>query len=83
MRYDICSGSKDQNGKTRWLKIGAAFPAKSGEGFSIKLDALPLPDERGQVWLSAFVPTENAARQPVKSGARETTADDRGDDIPF
>lgn len=82
-RYDICSGSKDRDGKTRWIKLGAMFPAKSGEGFAIKLDALPIPNEKGEVWLSAFVPTDNAARQPMKSGARDVPRDEHGDDIPF
>lgn len=31
--------------KGYWLKIGAAWPHKSGTGFTIKLDALPLAGE--------------------------------------
>lgn len=56
-RYDIVSprpNSKD--GKTYWLKIGAMFPAKDGESFAIKLDALPLPDAKGEIWIRASVP---------------------------
>lgn len=57
-RYDLASGRKDKDGKTRWTKVGVMFPAKQGDGFSIKLEALPLPNETGEVWLSAFPPRD-------------------------
>lgn len=39
---------RDGNKKTSWTKIGSAWPTKNG-GYSISLDALPLPamGERG------------------------------------
>ena len=55
-RYDVMSPRKDREGKTRWTRVGVMFPAKSGNGFAIKLDALPLPDEKGEVWISAMEP---------------------------
>jgi hypothetical protein len=58
-RYDILSGRADKDGKKRWTKIGVMWPSKQGEGFSIKLEALPLPNAEGEVWISAFVPREN------------------------
>lgn len=58
-RYDICTPRKDKEGKTRFVKIGVMFPAKEGDGFAIKLDALPLPDEKGDVWIKAFPPRED------------------------
>lgn len=33
---------KDGQKKTRWIKCGVAFPLRSGDGFSIVLDALPV-----------------------------------------
>ena len=33
--------------KNWWTKIGRAFPDKSGEGFTVVLDALPLPGVGG------------------------------------
>jgi hypothetical protein len=30
-----------------WLRIGAAFPHQSGDGFNVILQALPLPDSDG------------------------------------
>ena len=88
-RYDICTGRKDGSGKTYWVKIGAMFPAKEGEGFSIKLDALPLPDDRGQVWVSAFVPREGESRGQTARQAGSRNGNGRSapaepdDDIPF
>jgi phenylpropionate dioxygenase-like ring-hydroxylating dioxygenase large terminal subunit len=66
------------------------FPAREGEGFSIKLEALPLPNEKGEVWVRAFVPKDRddsgsvrqqtIARSP-QAPARSSAPID--DDIPF
>jgi len=79
-RYDACTGRKDKNGKTRWIKIGAAFPAKDGkEGFNIVLDALPMPNAEGQAWISLFVPKPKDGQQQTPAPA----TDDMNDDIPY
>ena len=39
--------------KTQWIKIGKLF-TKMDIPSSVKLDALPLPDEKGEVWLKVF-----------------------------
>lgn len=36
---------KANDGRSIWVRIGAAFPNKDGKGFSVKLDALPLDGE--------------------------------------
>lgn len=86
-RYDLCTGRKDKDGKTRWTKIGSMFPSKQGEGFAIKLDALPLPSETGEVWISAFVPKDrdDAPRQQsaMRTQAHSSRSNDINDDIPF
>ncbi len=70
-RYDLCTGREDKDGKTRWTKIGVMFPAKSGEGFAIKLEALPLPNKDGEVWVKAFVPREREeGQEPGERPAR-------------
>lgn len=86
-RYDACIGRKDKNGKTRWTKIGAAFPAKDGkDGFNIVLDALPMPNAEGQAWISLFVPKPKDDGEhrdvppPTRGSARNADMDD---DIPF
>lgn len=33
---------EDTESKSRWQKIGAAWPHKDGEGFNLKLEYLPL-----------------------------------------
>lgn len=48
-RYDLISPRK-RGEKTYWARIGAAFPRDKG-GFSLVFDALPLPDEKGEVRL--------------------------------
>ncbi len=35
---------KDKNGKKIWTRIGAAWPNKSGNGFSLTLEYQPLAD---------------------------------------
>lgn len=60
-RYDVMSPRKDREGKTRWTRVGVMFPAKSGNGFAIKFEALPLPDEKGEVWVQAMEPKERDA----------------------
>lgn len=59
---DVCTITgkyKDQQGneKNRYLKVGAWF---DNEGrISVKLEAIPLPDEKGSVWLSLFIKQDN------------------------
>lgn len=73
-RYDAVISRKDRNGKTRYTKIGSAFPAKDGkDGFNIVLDAMPMPNAEGQAWISLFVPRPKEA----------TRNDDINDDVPF
>lgn len=79
-RYDACISRKDRNGKTRYTKIGAAFPAKDGkDGFNIVLDALPMPNAEGQAWISLFVPKPKEGQQQAPAAA----AEEMNDDIPY
>lgn len=97
-RYDAVISRKDKQGKVRYTKIGAAFPAKDGkDGFNIVLDALPMPNSEGQAWISLYVPkpkedAEHHDQRPISERAmpkgpakRSATTDDDmdGDSIPF
>lgn len=87
-RYDLLTVRSDKDGKARYTKIGAMFPSKQGEGFTLKFDALPLPNDKGEVWVSAFVPRprddEQSAPAPRQSPmARQGSAASLDDDIPF
>ena len=78
-RLDVLSPRKDKTGKTRWLKIGAAFPKEGGK-FSVLLDALPLPDETGKVML-LMSPYVAKIQQSEQSGGDSFAGMDN--DIPF
>ena len=77
-RYDAVISRKDRDGKVRYTKIGAAFPAKEGkEGFNIVLDALPMPNADGQAWISLYVPKPRDGKQAAGAST------DMNDDIPY
>lgn len=40
-RMDVLTVNEREDGKVFYVKVGVAFPAKSGNGFSVYLDALP------------------------------------------
>lgn len=88
-RYDLIVAREGREGKTYWTKIGSAFPAKSGEGFSLSFDALPMPGKDGGCWVQMRVPQERTDARPAPSRARPEIAsrqpliDDDGDSIPF
>ena len=86
-RYDLVSPRKGKDDKTRWFKVGAAFPRDKG-GFSLTFDALPLPDAEGRVTLMMWEaqdrdePRRDQARQaPAGYGAGGRP--DLDDDVPF
>lgn len=81
-RFDVLSPRPGKDGKTYWLKIGAQFPAKDGNGWTVKLDALPLPDKEGNIWLSCKEPREKDNFSPTPA-ARGSLKDQLDDDIPF
>lgn len=49
---------KEVNSKNYWTKIGAMFENRSGNGFSLVLDAIP-PTTDGAYRISLFEPKEN------------------------
>jgi hypothetical protein len=75
-RYDIVSPRKDRNGKTRWTKVGVAFPAKQGDGFNLIFEAYPLPDENGEVRANLFPPRDNQQQ----GGGQQRQAPQRHDE---
>ncbi len=84
-RYDICSGRPKKDGGTYWIRVGSMMKDREGDGYSIKLDALPLPNEKGEVWVKAFVPREQQSdRRPARqAGGGERGFDGQDPDIPF
>ncbi len=52
--YDVSQAKQiPDREKPKWLNIGTAFE-KDGKINGIKLDVLPLPDEKGEIWLRLF-----------------------------
>lgn len=88
-RYDAVTARKYKasNGeeKTAFTRIGTMFANRNGDGFNVVLDALPIPDEKGQVRILMFVPKERDDRPQSGGGQQRRSApvDDDPDSIPF
>ena len=56
--------AKDIPGRDKpiWLRIGSVF-LEADEIKGVKLDVLPLPDEKGEIWLRAF--EDDGGNQPA------------------
>jgi len=55
-KYDVSIAQEyEENGetKTRWVNLGIAFE-KEGKPPRIKLNALPIPDKNGEIWINLF-----------------------------
>lgn len=64
---DVCAITgkyTDQAGqeKNRYIRVGAWF--QSEKGISVKLEAAPYPNGKGEVWLSLFVAQQQQQRPP-------------------
>ena len=63
--------------KAVWIRHGIPFENDQGK-VRVKLESIPIPDEKGEIWLSLF--EDNGDRS---SKAQQASDDDFGDDIPF
>ena len=71
---------RESNGKAFWTRIGVAFPAKQGNGWSIMLDAMPAPTEgQFKILLREPQPRDGQRQQPQGRGG----FDDLDDSAPF
>lgn len=70
---------RESNGQSYWTKIGVAFPAKQGGGWSVLLDAMPAPVE-GQFKIILREPLPPRDGQS-RGGSRGR--DDDTDSVPF
>lgn len=60
-RYDVLT-VRESNGKSYFTKLGVMFQNKSGDGFTLFLDAMPAPTE-GQYKLIVKPPQERSQTQ--------------------
>lgn len=44
---------KDGNKKNNYLKIGVVLESENGH-LKLKLNALPIPNEKGEIWINLF-----------------------------
>ena len=81
---EIKQPREGKEGKTYWQKLGVKFVSDDGKE-SIKLDALPLPNERGEVWLNVFEqrPREEAGASGTFSKPESNDVSLPNDEIPF
>ena len=78
--YDVVSGRKVVGqDKKRWTNVGIAFEDGDGKITGIKLNALPLQNENGEIWLSLF---EQKQRDNVQAFNR-ATEEILDDEIPI
>ena len=70
---------RESNGKSYFTKIGVAFPARNGNGFSVLLDAMPAPTD-GQFKILLMEPKERDAGRGQRA---ETQTADLDDSVPF
>jgi hypothetical protein len=84
-RYDVMTPrpwtDRDGNEKTSWTRVGTMFETKNG--FSIALDALPIPtmkDGKLECRLVCFPPKE---KDDAPRGGSRPPAPELDDQIPF
>lgn len=75
---------RESNGKSYFTKIGAAFPNKDGQGYSILLDAIPAPvDGQFKIMLREPLPRDGDRPAPRQQQATSGGFDDLDDDLAF
>lgn len=85
--FDLLSPRKGKDDKTRWHKIGAAFPRDKG-GFQLVFDSLPLPDADGRVSVMMWEakPREDRQSRDTSDGygsGGNPASRELDDEIPF
>lgn len=86
---EIKQPKEGKDGKTYWHKVGVKFVYDDGKE-SIKLDSLPLPNEKGEVWMNVFEPRPKDdtasgtwSNPEQKDTATDTASKDFDDEVPF
>tara|TARA_R100001509_G_C4679617_1_gene153050 strand:- start:240 stop:494 length:255 start_codon:yes stop_codon:yes gene_type:complete len=80
--FNVVQGQKRRNDpeKTDWVKLGIAF--EDSKGMRIKLNALPIPNEEAEIWLSLF-PMDDKFKGSDQSSQGNLPANDLDDEIPI
>ena len=80
-RLDAIVPRPKKDGTNYWVKIGTAWRAKTGEGYDLTFDALPIADKEGRVFVALREPKEKDG--PVTRKAQINPYAELDDDIPF
>ena len=74
---------RESNGKSFWTKIGVAFPAKQGAGWTVLLDAMPAPVEgQFKILLREPLPPRDGSQGAQNARNAEVFGSDL-DSVPF
>ena len=78
-RFSVVQAKEVQGrDKPIWMRHGVAF--EGDKGISIKLESLPLPNEKGEVWLRLFEDDGSRGGQQQQQPQQSKPLDD---DIPW
>ena len=80
--FNVVQGQKRRNDpdKSDWVKMGIAF--EDSKGMRIKLNALPIPNQEAEIWLSLF-PMDDKGKSGGQSSQQNNSSDNFNDEIPF
>ena len=75
--------------KTDWVRLGIGW--SDSKGTRIKLNALPLQDENGEVWISLFEDDgsgggqkdQGSSQEKYSTGDQQNNSSKMDDEIPF
>jgi len=80
--YNVVQGQKRRSDpdKSDWVKMGIAF--EDSKGMRIKLNALPIPNQEAEIWLSLF-PMDDKGKVDNQPSQQNNSSGDLNDEIPF
>ena len=80
--YNVVQGQKRRSDpdKSDWVKMGIAF--EDSKGMRIKLNALPIPNQEAEIWLSLF-PMDDKGKLDNQPSQQNNSSGDLNDEIPF
>ena len=80
--YNVVQGQKRRSDpeKSDWVKLGIAF--EDSKGMRIKLNALPIPNQEAEIWLSLF-PMDDKGKVDNQPSQQNNSSGDLNDEIPF
>jgi len=81
--YNVVQGQKRRSDpeKSDWVKLGIAF--EDSKGMRIKLNALPIPNQEAEIWLSLFPMDDKGKLDNQSSQQNNNAGKDFEDEIPF